>query len=120
MASSKEKGRESLFHLCELEQLLIRKLALNEAQIPCTYNAGFFRRHNTILDPDSVASHEVSHHHIRHQPVTDYGDLIWSRDTCLGVLAEVLHDLRPTTGFFGTMGKHCDSGRLLDFGGKPS
>jgi hypothetical protein len=71
-----------------------------------TYETGLFWGHDTVLNPNRIAPHEISHHHISCQPIANHGNLIRSRDPRLRVLLEILHDLTATARLFRVMLEH--------------
>lgn len=48
---------------------------------------------DTILDPEPIASHEISHHDVGEQTVSNYGDLRWRSYAGVRMLHKVGKDL---------------------------
>lgn len=69
---------------------------------------------NTVLDPETVATHAVGKHHVREEPVTNNGDLAGIGDTSLRMTPEILHDLGTTARFLGLVRQHFESCGLFE------
>lgn len=78
-----------------------------------TYHALLAGMNYPVPDPETPGPHQICHHDVCAEPVTDDGYLRWMRYTGFGVLFEVFHDLRATARFLGGMRQHGKAGGLF-------
>lgn len=74
-----------------------------------THNTSLLPLHHPILNPNSITAHQIRHHDICRQPIPNHSNLLWSRDSRLGVLEEVLHDFGTAAGFLGAVREDVDA-----------
>lgn len=67
-----EEASESVFHPCKLG---VTQSASFLIKSEYTYEA--LSLNDAVLDPKAIASHQVGHHDISEQAVTNNGDVIW-------------------------------------------
>lgn len=84
---------------------------------PATYDALLFQGYDTVFHPYAPAAHPVCEQHVGKQPVPNNSDVMRLSDSCVWVLAEVVHDLVPTAGLLHSVREDSDAGGLLYFCG---
>ena len=71
------------------------------------------RFHNTILDPNRPGSHHVSHDDVCENPISNYNNLIWARQSRYSATAQVIKDVDSTARFLRWMPEDFDSRGFL-------
>lgn len=73
---------------------------------------------HAVLDPETIAAHQIGQHDVGGQPVSNNGNLAGTGDARFRVVPEILHDLGTTARLFGLVRQHRHTGGPLQFCGQ--